>query len=258
MTRREQYERDGYLLLNDSILPADLAARAGEGLEAVRDGKYDTGREPEDSPWKPGSDPRQLVKIEMPQLSSQILREVLRHPNLGKLALELTGAKWVQVWWVQGLIKPSAEPGKQDGTKVGWHQDKQYWHHWTDDSELFTAWLALSDVTLDAGPMRFVPGSHKWGLMEAGNFYGQELEKLKSGIKLPPGAAWTEVPAVMPAGGVSFHHQLTFHGSGGNTSGRLRRSLAIHLRTDRSQTREANPWVARYVNNPDICPTFHA
>jgi ectoine hydroxylase-related dioxygenase (phytanoyl-CoA dioxygenase family) len=34
---------------------------------------------------------------------------------------------------------------------------------------------------------------------------------------------------VMQAGQVSFHHPLTFHGSGPNTSQRLRRSLAVHL-----------------------------
>jgi ectoine hydroxylase-related dioxygenase (phytanoyl-CoA dioxygenase family) len=33
---------------------------------------------------------------------------------------------------------------------------------------------------------------------------------------------------VLQAGQVSFHHPLTFHGSGANTSTRVRRSLAIH------------------------------
>jgi ectoine hydroxylase-related dioxygenase (phytanoyl-CoA dioxygenase family) len=33
----------------------------------------------------------------------------------------------------------------------------------------------------------------------------------------------------MSAGQVNFHHPLTFHGSGPNTSDRLRRSLAIHF-----------------------------
>ena len=33
----------------------------------------------------------------------------------------------------------------------------------------------------------------------------------------------------MRAGQVSFHHPLTFHGSGANRSKRLRRSLAVHF-----------------------------
>jgi ectoine hydroxylase-related dioxygenase (phytanoyl-CoA dioxygenase family) len=36
----------------------------------------------------------------------------------------------------------------------------------------------------------------------------------------------------MPAGGVSFHHCLTFHGSEANTSDRSRCSVAVHLRTE--------------------------
>jgi ectoine hydroxylase-related dioxygenase (phytanoyl-CoA dioxygenase family) len=39
---------------------------------------------------------------------------------------------------------------------------------------------------------------------------------------------------LLNAGQFAFHHKLTFHGSHPNTSGRPRRSFAIHMRTEKS------------------------
>ena len=77
---------------------------------------------------------------------------------------------------------------------------------------------------------------------------------------------------VMQAGQVSFHHPLTFHGSGPNTSDRLRRSLAIHF-VDASVTAVSREGVWQHYNlglfherggqlgEPygfdDLCPTVH-
>ena len=51
----------------------------------------------------------------------------------------------------------------------------------------------------------------------------------------------------MTAGQVSFHHPLTFHGSGPNTSDRLRRSLAIHF-MDASVTAVDKPGIWQHYN----------
>ena len=47
---------------------------------------------------------------------------------------------------------------------VSWHQDITYWGMGETDDEV-TAWIALSDVSIEAGCMRFLPGSHKGGLV---------------------------------------------------------------------------------------------
>lgn len=255
----ERYRADGYYIHSEPVLPPDLIERAREGMDAVRDGVYDTGTPPRPSPWTPGDDPAKLVKIEMPQLASRAIFEALTHPALGERAALVTGARAVQIWWVQELIKPSLNPGAPSApTNVGWHQDRQYWSAWDEDSELFTAWLALSDVTADAGPMRFVPASHTWGLLEQGDFFAQELEAQRAAVRLPEGAEWQEVPAILPPGGVSFHHNLTLHGSGPNTSGRLRRSFAVHMRTENScpigGRREG---LAEFIDNLDYCPVIY-
>ena len=51
----------------------------------------------------------------------------------------------------------------------------------------------------------------------------------------------------MRAGQVSFHHPLTFHGSGPNTSDRMRRSLAVHF-VDASVTAVSRPGIWQHYN----------
>src|SRR5687768_3051837 len=107
---RAQYERDGFYLHAEPLLPADLVRRAAEGMDRVRAGEYETGVPPQPSPWKPGDDPRKLGKIEMPQVADRAIMALVSHPALGRLAAEITGARWVQLWWVQLLHKPPADP----------------------------------------------------------------------------------------------------------------------------------------------------
>lgn len=226
------YHQDGFYVHRHNLFNEDLLARAVEGMDAVREGRYDTGRGPCPSPWNPGDDVNMLCKIENPQLASQAVLELLKSPELGRLAAEVTGAERVQVWWVQLLYKPSTAAVS---TNVGWHQDFAYWsNNWESPEGLFTAWVALSEVTEESGPMHFVPGSHRWGFTGDGDFFNQKDEEQLRYLKEKYGVAWTTQSGALPMGGVSLHHSLTFHGSGANRSGAPRRSFAVHLRTEKA------------------------
>lgn len=254
----EQFNHDGFFLTPEPLFPPDLVARAVAGMDDVRAGRYDTGRAPQPSPWNPGDDPNRLCKIEQPQFASYALRELLRFPTLGEIAADLTGARRVQVWWVQLLVKPSLPAGAPATTNVGWHQDRYYWNIWDEGSELFTAWIALSDVREACGAMRFVRGSHRWGLLPANDFFAQDIADQKQAIPIPEGAVWTEVPAVLPPGGVSFHDDFTLHASGPNVSGSPRRSLAVHLRTERSRpVGDARTGLAEFIDDTALCPVIY-
>jgi ectoine hydroxylase-related dioxygenase (phytanoyl-CoA dioxygenase family) len=258
MTRtRQQYEADGFAIVSEPVFPAELVARAVEGMDAIRRGEYDTGRPPCPSPWNPGDDPNALCKIENPQFASHAVRELLRHPAFGELAAEITGATRVQAWWIQLLYKPPTVNETQ-ATNVGWHQDRHYWQIWEEGSELFTAWIALSDVQEECGPMRFVRGSHRWGFRNQGDFFAQDLAGQKQGIAMPEGETWEEVSAVLPPGGVSFHHCLTFHGSGPNLSDLPRRSFAVHLRTQNSRpVNDQRRGLTEFIDNTELCPVLY-
>lgn len=250
-----QYQRDGFYIHDSAVLPADSVDRAVEGMDAVRRGEYDTGVPPKSSAWNPGDDPALLCKIEKPQIANRAIMALIQDSSLGALAAEVTGAEWIQVWWVQLLYKPPVAIGAANSVNVGWHQDRNYWGAWEEGSELFTAWVALSEVGDDAGPMKFVSGSHQWGLLQGSDFFGQDLEAQKHGMVVPDGAEWNEVVATMPKGGVSFHHCLALHGSGPNSSAEPRRSFAIHMRTDQSRPVEGKrEGLTAYIDDPSHCP----
>ncbi|MCC7261947.1 MAG: phytanoyl-CoA dioxygenase family protein [Candidatus Latescibacteria bacterium] len=253
---RAAYERDGYYLCPQPVLPAPVTAAALTGMDEVRAGRYDTGGEPQPSPWKPGDDPNKLCKIEMPQLANRAIWDLVSHPALGAWAAALTGARWVQVWWVQLLYKPPTIQAEVPAApNVGWHQDRYYWQAWEPGSELFTAWVALEEVSPESGPMRFVPGSHRWGLIEQSDFFGQDLEGQRRTLPVPAGETWAEAEVILPAGGASFHHCLALHGSGPNHSQRPRRSLAIHLRTEKSRPVDGRrAGLTSFIDNPQYCP----
>lgn len=256
---REQYLADGFYIHPAPIIPADMVTAAITGMDEVINGHYDTGEPPQPSPWQPGDDPNsKLVKIEQPQIANYAIRRLLNHPALGELAARVSGAKAVQLWWVQLLYKPSTPMTANAPTNVGWHQDRHYWKSWAEGSELFTVWIALSDVTADAGPMCFVRGSHHWGQGTESDFFSQDLEQLRTRIAATGDGSWDEAPAILPPGGVSFHHGLTYHASGPNYSAGPRRSLAVGLRTEQSRPRDREkPGLTRFIDNLDYCPVIY-
>src|SRR5713101_6750208 len=131
MTARARYERDGFLLHPEALISGELVRHAIAGQDALRRGEYETGVPPQPSFWNPGDDPGKLCKIEMPQVANRAIMALVSHPARGALAAEVTGARvpaggWVQVWWVQLLVKPPSDPEGGGGTNVGWHQDRHY------------------------------------------------------------------------------------------------------------------------------------
>jgi ectoine hydroxylase-related dioxygenase (phytanoyl-CoA dioxygenase family) len=259
----EEFRRLGYTF-GPKVLPHDLIRRCDTAMDDVMDGRYDTGDAPLDLWWTKGDDPSRLRKIDQAHVASRVIHETVTHPALGRWIGEALGVDRVQVWCVQLLHKPGAGG---DQTTVGWHQDYQYWRTWwRPESEVFTCWLALSDVTVSSGPMAFVPRSHEWGLLEHGDFFADATDTQIASIPVPDGYQWEEVSAVMPAGAFSLHHRLTFHGSRANTSGVPRRSFAIHMCTERAVPTLArvddphDPATYDYVShldNPAICPIVY-
>ena len=103
---QEKYRTDGFSIHPEPVIPANIVQAAIHGMDEVREGRYDTGTPPQPSRWNPGDDPHtKLGKIEMPQIANRAIMELMKVPTLGELAAEVTGAKAVQIWWVQLLYK---------------------------------------------------------------------------------------------------------------------------------------------------------
>lgn len=250
-----QYAEDGFFILPEPIVPSELVERAVTHMDAVMACEYETGVPPHSRRWNPGDDERIIRKIDQPHLSDLTILELFTYPAIGEWAARITGAQMIQLWAAQMLYKP---PGGDALGNVGWHQDKLYWSYW--EGEVFTAWIALSNVTEENGAMRFVRGSHTWGgLIEGGDFFSGDHEAQREAISVPPGKEWEEVAATLEPGGVSFHNRHTFHGSGPNVATWPRRSFALHIRTEKSWPKagvEKNIYTS-HLEDHDISPILY-
>ena len=122
-----------------------------------------------------------------------------------------------------------------------WHQDATYFGLYP--YEHVTAWIALTNSTLENGCVEVFPGSHNSG-QKPYRDDREELAMLSRGqtlsIKLDESAA---VPLGLSAGDVSFHHTLLMHRYASNKSRQPRIGIDI-LYTNPRKTLNKNALVS--------------
>jgi ectoine hydroxylase-related dioxygenase (phytanoyl-CoA dioxygenase family) len=116
----------------------------------------------------------------------------------------------------QLLYKP---PGGDIAGHVGRRQGFMCWKEtWNTESALFTAWVAVSDVKDESGPLCFVRGSHRWCYPNAGHCFNSDCDSTWGQIRVLSWETWREVPTVLIPGELSSHHKRMYYGSGSNVS----------------------------------------
>jgi ectoine hydroxylase-related dioxygenase (phytanoyl-CoA dioxygenase family) len=154
------------------------------------------------------------------------LHDVLWNPRFLVAASQLLGNVPVRFWHDQIFWKPP----KQGGV-VAWHQDYSYWTRTKPVAHL-TCWCALDDSTIENGCLQYIPGSHKWGLLPKPVIAG-ELQGIKDFLDDEQRKQFENPQyAEVKAGEAIFHHSLTLHGSGANTSSKPRRAFVINVFED--------------------------
>ena len=232
------FEDEGYWVAPKILDDARLDALR-DHMMRVYEGDYETGKEPFQGYWRPGGNAQALRKTDNSHWSDLTLRGLATDPTIGAIAAKLMRAEQIRLWHDQLLYKPG-QGEATESVNVGWHQDYFYWQA-ASAPTLLTAWVAFDDVDEANGCMRVIPGSHKWGLIDINDFFAQDLAEQESRMQAPDGNPVTSVPLIMKAGQMSFHHALTLHGSGPNTTEKPRRSLAVHLMTGETRYREGTP-----------------
>lgn len=154
-------------------------------------------------------------------------------------------------WSVELFIK---EP-RSDKT-VSWHQDITYWGMGETDDEV-TAWIALSDVSVQAGCMRFIPGSHIGGIARHEDTF-DATNLLSRGQQIADVDETKAVHGPLKPGEMSLHHGRCFHASGANGSDDRRIGLAIryvtpHVRDEAGGRDYAMPVRGVYDGTGWIC-----
>ena len=123
-----------------------------------------------------------------------------------------------------------SKPAKHGGV-VAWHQDFSYWT-WTQPMAHLTCWIGLDDATEENGCLHYIPGSHRWGLLEKTGLAG-DMDSVRE-VLTPAQISDFEKqrPIVLKKGECTFHHPLMMHGSYENQSDHPRRATVINVLGD--------------------------
>lgn len=207
-------------LFDDTLLDQALAH-----MEMIYRGEYEKGEAPLSNYIPSQESTKGLRKTDNAWWADRTMESIATAPILGEIAATLLRVPHIHLWHDQMLYKPGQSEAFGN---VGWHQDKHYWAS-ASGLDMVTAWVAFDDVDEENGAMRFVPGSNHWGLLDENDFFNPDMTSQRKRMNIPSGAKWEEFVCNLSRGCVSFHHCMTLHGSGPNTSVRLRRSMAVHL-----------------------------
>ena len=155
--------------------------------------------------------------------------DLTHDPRIVEPVASLLGRN-VLLWSMDWFIKA---PGP---AHVTYHQDATYWglkpHH------VVTAWIALSGAGPAAGPMRFLPGSHRGPVVEQEDtFAPNNLLSRGQRVKVAVDESKT-VLAPLAVGEMSLHHVRVIHGSAPNRAADRRIGMALrYCATDVRQTK---------------------
>jgi ectoine hydroxylase-related dioxygenase (phytanoyl-CoA dioxygenase family) len=153
------------------------------------------------------------------------LHDILWNPAFVMAASQLFGGHAVRFWHDQLFYKPPF-----NGGVVAWHQDYSYWTR-TGPIQHLTCWVGLDDATRENGCLHYIPGSHRWGLLEKPVLAG-DMDGIMDFLTEEQKRAFKPVAAELKAGEAVFHHPLMVHGSFRNDSDRPRRGLVINVFRD--------------------------
>ena len=219
-----RFGEDGFLVV-ERLIDEGTAAALRERFARLFRGDFETGVRPDEVNWQEGTGDPMLTRqiCNAWKADREIARTVLDE-SIGRALAELAG--WPGARLVQDnlLWKP---PGAR---ALGHHQDNAYLA-WYTPREMLSCWIALDQTSAEGGTVEYLRGSHRWARSEApeGPFHGPaDYRAPMERAARAEGTTPEIVPVEVPAGGGSFHHGWTWHGSGANASGRDRRALVVH------------------------------
>jgi len=203
-----QFERDGWLMLENLFSAEEVAILMDDVPRIFSLRRDEVVRE------KDGETPRSAFAA---QTYSDPFRRLGRHPRLIKPVQKILDGP---VYLHQFKVNAKAA---FDGDVWQWHQDYGTWQR--DDGmpepRALNIALFLEDVTTFNGPLMFIPGSHKDGVLGAGHDTATTSYPLWTLDQKTVAALANEKGMVAPlgkAGSVLMFHSNLVHGSPGNMS----------------------------------------
>ena len=218
----DDYERDGVIRVRSLFSAAEVSAIRAE-LERYMD--QDLASRPADArTFEPdGKTVRNLWRLEV---HHPALLPMVEKPEIGALVSKLVHGEPLLVG-VETFNKPA-----RVGSGVPYHQDNAYFCQTPPD--MLTIWIAMDAVTMANGPVYYVRGSHKTGMLPT------KLSGVKGnsiGLAEAPDVPLDEqFCGLLEPGDALIHQCETIHHSAPNTSDLPRLGLLLVYRGKHTQT----------------------
>ena len=136
---------------------------------------------------------------------------------------------------------------------TGWHQDQGVARSVADETDMITAWIAVTDATLENGCLSVVPRSHSKGLT---------THCTTNGVTIPDALIDEEIvkPIHVKRGGVLLMHRRMQHSSTPNRTDGIRWSFDLRFQPVGQPTgRDEFPsFIARSHQNPASVTVDHS
>jgi phytanoyl-CoA hydroxylase len=269
--QRQQYRRDGYIVLPNFKSAAEIAGLRQRAAQIVNDfdpnrssGVFSTNNQAqttddyflrsdntircffEEEAFDANGQLKQDKSLSINKIGhalhdlDPVFDAFSRDPKLASLAHDL-GLAEPQIWQSMYIFK---QPGI--GGEVRWHQDASYFE--TTPISVTTFWFALEDATLDNGCLWVEPGGHRGPMRERFVRNGDDINMEKLDHTPWPGNA-TAVPVEASAGSLVCFHGLLPHYSAPNRSPVSRHAYTLHA-TDGATFYSPQNWIQRDVAFP--------
>lgn len=224
----EQFHSDGFVIV-PKLIEDEIIEKLKSRISPLFHGEFETGVYPDEWYWREGMSLNDVTR-EMCNAwkSDRTLASVVTSSYLGKLASQLMGWPGARVAQDDIFWKPTS------GKEITFHQDQPYFDFMNHKEEV-TVWIALTPANPENGTLEYARGSHKWPIHTeiTQDFHAPKKsykDSLNAAAKNANQENYELVPINVQAGGVSFHHGKTWHGSGKNPSDNKERiSLVVHL-----------------------------
>lgn len=219
----KDFRKNGFLTI-DKFINTQFLDELKERIEFLFQGQFETGIQPDEWNWKLDRDPNDVTRqICNAWKSDNLIKQVVCNPIIGQIVSKLMGWKGARLIQDNVLWKPP------QGKSLSYHQDAAF-IDWIVPQSMVTCWIPLDNTHKDNGTLEFAVESHKWELCPpSDSFHAPENYKkeLDNYLKINDKSLQTYAVEV-PAGGASFHHGMTWHGSGVNLSNGDRRAIVAH------------------------------
>lgn len=220
--RLTDYERDGVIRIREFFSAGEVAAIRAELDRYIRE---DLASKPLDARTleKDEKTVRNLWRLEQ---HNEWFRRLGEREDLRALVGPLVHGEPVLVG-VETFNKPA-----RVGSGVPYHQDNAYFCQTPPD--VLTVWVAIDAVTEANGPVYFVKGSHRQGMLptKPSGVRGNSI-----GMAEPSAVPLAEqFCGLLAPGDATIHHCVTIHHSAPNTTDHSRLGLLFVYRGSHTQT----------------------